>query len=126
MARRRGKRRSINDPILQQMADGVAEATERTIGTAAALFSADTVWREYDDEYMLYYNPIADPVNFLRRPFGTSLRMQITYHLSKAADHIAGALELCRGKEWLLTPEDAKFLDETFWRLNRVHPRKKE
>ncbi len=121
-----GRRKKKGDPILTQMAEGLKEGAERTIGTTVGIFSPDGTSRDYRGETILYFNPIDDPINFIRRPFGTSIREQIRYHLCRAADHVAYVQELCRGREWILSEEDREFLEKAFWALNGMVLHKKE
>jgi hypothetical protein len=120
------KKRQKGDPVMSQIADAVSEGTDRLVGTAAAMVSAETIIKDgREGETVLYFSPLDDPVNFLRRPFGTSTREQIRYHLCKAQEHVAGVLEYARRAEWLLSKEDREYLDEVFWHLDRIWPKKK-
>ena len=124
---RKGKRRrrQKGDPVMSQIANAAAEGIDRLKGTAAALVTETRTEEGLYGETMLYFSPLDDPINFLRRPFGTSAREQMRYHLCMAQEHIAGVLEHSRKEEWLLSKEDREYLDEVFWRLNRISPRKK-
>lgn len=72
-----------------------------------------------NDERLLV-NPIKDPVEFIRAPFGKSIREHIRGHLCGIADHMAAITLLCEKYPWLLSEEDLQFLEDTWIRVDKI------
>lgn len=111
------------DPLLTQIAKGLAETAEKATNGIVKIEYPTEEYIQQDE--ILYYSPLADPVNFLKRPFGTKVREQVHFHLCKIADHAAAVWLLCDKYPWLISEEDKKLLDEFFYKVDRIHVNKK-
>lgn len=115
--------RYVSDPIITQLKEGIESMSIRLVGPI--LSSIVPRGPTLEDNEILYYDPVKDPLNFLRKPLGTSLREEMRYHLTGIVAHMA-VLALLREKyPWLLSDEDYKFLDEVSYRIDSIHVRAK-
>ena len=78
-----------------------------------------------DDEQIFYYDPLRDPVNFLKRPFGTSVREQLRQHLSEISGAMAAITLLVERYPWLLSKEDVDYLNDNWQRIDQIYIRKR-
>lgn len=78
-----------------------------------------------EEEEMLYYDPFQDPINFLKRPLGVSIRTLLSQSLSTLSSTLAFISLLAERYPHLLSDEDRKWLDEAFFRANRIFVKRK-
>lgn len=81
--------------------------------------------RSRDGEEWLFFDPIKDTGNFVRKPFGTSVRDQVKLHLSNITGDMCAIMELCLHYPWLISDDDRQFLEDVWFRVNRITVRKK-
>lgn len=123
MSRKKSYKRYKWDPLLMQIAKGLAESAEAiSQGTVKIQLFDD---EEIQNGEVVHYHPINNPVNFMKNPLGTNVRQEMRNHLSMAAEEVCVVLELCRKYPWLLSKEDTDYLEETWMRINRIPIRKK-
>lgn len=78
-----------------------------------------------EEEEMLYYDPFQDPINFLKCPLGVSIRTLLSQSLSTLSSTLAFISLLAERYPHLLSDEDRKWLDEAFFRANRIFVKRK-
>lgn len=71
-------------------------------------------------EDKLFFDPISNPKEFLKSPFGRSVREQVRIHLSEIGGHMAGITMLCEKYPWLLSKEDLEYLEENWFRISNL------
>lgn len=78
-----------------------------------------------EQEAIFYYDPLRDPVNFIKRPFGTSVREQMRSYLSEISGAMAALTLLYEKYPWLLTKEDYDYLNNNWQRIDQICVRKR-
>ena len=82
-------------------------------------------WSHSDDEDWLLFDPIKDTKNFVRKPFGTSIRERMKDCLHDISGDMCEILELCLHYPWLLSEDDKAFLEDVWFRVDTIVVRKK-
>lgn len=98
-----GKAYNPGNPVMIMTKNPIIEGTKRLISPAAQVIAPGLMG---SSEGILYYDPYRDPVNFVKKPFGTSAREAIRNHLSSAIESILWVLEIAERYPNLISEED--------------------
>jgi hypothetical protein len=71
-------------------------------------------------EEKVLFDPIRNPKEFLKAPFGRSVREQMRIYLSEIGGNMAGITLLCERYPWLLSKEDLEYLEENWMRVSNL------
>lgn len=111
MARRKKKQ----DPIISQLSKGLAETAKRMTGSLALMIT-----NEQPQEDIMYYDPLRDPVNFVKKPLGQGVREQMRAYLSSISGAMAGLTLLYERYPWLLSKEDYQYLEDNWFKVESI------
>ena len=115
--------KAFPDKTLNTIMKALLKSTKRLTGSAVKMVDSDSKWIEGD---ILFFDPIRETEQFVRKPFGTSVREQMREHLCKAADEMCGVMDLANRYPWLISDEDRSFLEEVYLKVDGITIQKKK
>ena len=114
--------KTFPDKTLNTIMKALLKSTKRLTGSVVKMVDSDSKWIEGDT---LFFDPIKETGQFVRRPFGTSVREQMRVHLSAATGELCGIMDLADAYPWLISEEDRDFLETVWQRIDAIEIRKK-
>ena len=114
--------RTFPDKTLNKILKSLTQNTKKLTGSMVKMVDSDSKWIEGDT---LFFDPVRETKQFVRKPFGTSIREQMRYHLSIIAGEMCGVMDLHERYPWLLSKEDRAFLEEVWQKVDGIVIHKK-
>ncbi len=72
------------------------------------------------EEDRILFDPIRNPKDFIKAPFGRSVREQMRIYLSEIGGYMAGITILCEKYPWLISKEDMDYLEANWLRVSNI------